>query len=406
MLKWIATIVFLSCCGYAVADQYRSKLLINPNQSLGESVELSVDELESQFDEIQDQFARSSAGQHLAHHYVQKQQYDKAVGYYQQALSANGLSEIVNHQMLQELATVYLWVKQPAKALSTLERIAPLSEVKQVEVALLYAKAALKNKQHLLSAKALDKTLALNHYPTPSLYQQVLAISWEIGQYERSEYALKQLMKLNELEPSYWFQLATVYLKQNKQQQALSVLILAESRGFVFSEQSILLFADLYGSLDAPYKAAQVMKGALKSGRLSEKGEYYRRLFEFQLRAQEHEGAIHSLSKAAEATGEVELYFYWAQLLMEKEQWQQMNQVMLNACTRALTVQNVGQANVLLGISELKLGKAKLARSSFLNASLVGGANEQAGQWLRYMGEVTTGVLSKKHLSGPCKVNS
>jgi hypothetical protein len=70
---------------------------------------------------------------------------------------------------------------------------------------------------------------------------------------------------------------------------------------------------------------------------------------------------------------------------LEQRDWQALHQTMLAACSRELEDRFVGKANVYLGISQLKLGDEAGARRSFINATLITGANTQAGQWLAYM---------------------
>ena len=61
------------------AQQYRSKILVTPEGELGKGAELSIEELEKQIGSIQAPYARSSAGRHLARHYLEQGEYDKAL---------------------------------------------------------------------------------------------------------------------------------------------------------------------------------------------------------------------------------------------------------------------------------------------------------------------------------------
>ncbi len=51
--------------------QYRSKVLITPGGEMDKGAELSIEELEKQISSIQQPYAKSSAGRHLARHYVE-----------------------------------------------------------------------------------------------------------------------------------------------------------------------------------------------------------------------------------------------------------------------------------------------------------------------------------------------
>ena len=75
-----------------------------------------------QMGSIEEAYAKSSAGRHLARHYVQRKEYDKAVEFYREALRAEGLSAVANREMLRELAQVYLLKKDYAAAAQTLQQ--------------------------------------------------------------------------------------------------------------------------------------------------------------------------------------------------------------------------------------------------------------------------------------------
>ncbi len=152
-----------------------------------------------------------------------------------------------------------------------------------------------------------------------------------------------------------------------------------------FREQDIVLLADLQAVNGNPYGAAVILDGALSNKTVQANGIHYRKLFQFWLQAREKERASSALVQAARLSGDIELYLYLAQLQMEQEAWQPMYQTMLAVCRNQLPEKYVGRANLLLGISQLKLGDEPSARRSFINATLIGGAGAQAGKWLEFM---------------------
>jgi hypothetical protein len=128
----------------------------------------------------------------------------------------------------------------------------------------------------------------------------------------------------------------------------------------------------------------------------------YRKLFEYWFLAREEQKMQAALSRAARLSGDTELYLYLAQLQMEQRAWQAMHQTMLAACAEQLADRYVGRANVLLGISQLKLGDAVNARRSFINATLIAGANTQAAQWLEFMGAEPATRKESRRIVGVC----
>jgi tetratricopeptide (TPR) repeat protein len=365
--------------------QYRSKIRIDPAGDVNQGAGLSIDELEQQIDSISDSYAKSSAGRHLARHFVEQGQYDKAIEYYQTALAASGLSDIANREMLRELAQVYLLSKNYEAAASALERVLRIKLVPDTADYLLLAQAYYRLGKLVQVVSTLDPLLDMKRALSVPQQRQALALYYQAGAYAQCERLLRQLLDAEPDNPDSWHQLAAVYLQQGKRKQALDQLALAREKSVPFREQDIVLLADLQAVNGNPYGAAELLQDALAQQTIAANGLNYRKLFQFWLQARENDRAGAALVQAARLSGDIELYLYLAQLQMEQEAWQPMYQTMLAACKGPLQDKYVGRANLLLGISQLKLGDESSARRSFINATLIGGVGAQAGQWLEFM---------------------
>jgi hypothetical protein len=193
-----------------------------------------------------------------------------------------------------------------------------------------------------------------------------------------------------------------VYLQQNQKRQALDQLTLARDKRVPFEERDILLLASLHSANDNPYGAAEVLENAMAQQEVPGSAANYRRLFEFWLQAREPEKARQALQQAARLSGDIELSLHVAQLQMEEQDFANMHETMLAACAKQLPDKYVGRANLLLGVSQLKLGDEAGARRSFINATLVGGVNAQAGQWLRFMNAAPVTDDETRRIEGIC----
>ncbi len=392
----------LSVGSAAEEGQYRSRILLTPEGEWATGTELSIEELERQLGSIEEVYAKSSAGRHLARHYVQRKEYGKAIEFYRKALSAAGLSPIANREMLRELAQVYLLQKDYASAAQTLQQALAIELVPDVADVLLLARA-----QHHLD-KYVDVVATLDRIQQAGLaldaeqMQQAVALYYRAGAYAQCEVLLHRLLELQPDDPQHWHLLASVYLQQNKKKQALDQLALARDKRVPFSEREVLLLAKLQAANNNPYGAAQTLESALSLHEVPANGTHYRTLFEFWLQAREPDKARAALQQAAHLSGATDLYLYLAQLQMEAQDFQQMHQTMLAACTEQLADQYVGRANLFLGISQLKLGDDVGARRSFINASLVGGVNAQAGQWLNFMQAAPPSEDETRRIISPC----
>ena len=214
---------------------------------------------------------------------------------------------------------------------------------------------------------------------------QAVALYYSAGAFLQSEALLRRLLELEPDNPDNWHQLVSVYLQQNKRRQALDQLVLAREKGVSFSEEDLVLLVDLHAVNKNPYRAADTLQRGIAAGEIKGDARSYRKLFDLWFMARENERAQKALQQAARLSGDTELYLYLAQLLIEQRDWQALHETMLAACDKQLEDRFVGRANVYLGISQLKLGDEAGARRSFLNATLITGANVQAGQWLEHM---------------------
>ncbi len=394
---WINTVLRPSCLGLlgvllasspaAIAEsgQYRSKVLLSPTGEMAKGAGLSIEELEQQIDAIDQPYAKSSAGRHLARHYVERGEYAKAIEYYETALAAQGLADIANREMLRELAQVHLLSKNYWAAANTLERVLAIDLVATVADFLLLARAQYKLDQYVPMVATLDSIKEKNLTLSTEQLHQALALYYGVGAYAQSEDILKQLLIQEPDNPKNWHLLVSVYLQGGKQREALDSLVLARRKFVPFSERDILLLANLQAATKNPLGAAQTLSRALAEREIESNGEHYRKLFEFWLQAREKSRAQLALAQAAQLTGDTELYLYLAQLQMDQKAWPEMNRTVLTACESQIDDRFVSRANLLLGISQLKLGDERAARRSFINASLIGGASEQAAQWLAFM---------------------
>lgn len=375
------------CTAHAWAEegQYRSRIMLTPEGEWGSSDTLSIEELEQQLGSIEEAYARSSAGRHLARHYVQTGDYDKAVAFYREALAAEGLSAVANREMLRELAQVFFLKKDYSAAVAALDQALAVELLPDAQDYLLLARAHYHLGRYVQVVDALDRIDAAGLPLTLEQKNQALALYYQSGAFVQCESLLHSLLEEQPDKPAHWHMLTSVYLQQNKKKQALDQLFLAREKGVPFEERDILLLADLQAVNKNPYGAAQTLATALAQQEVTASAGHYRKLFEFWFQAREEGKAQQALAQAARLGRDTQLYLYLAQLQMEQQAWPDMYDTMTSACSGQLPDRFVGRANLLLGVSQLKLGDEEGARRSFINATLIGGVNAQAGQWLDFM---------------------
>lgn len=387
----------------AVAEQYRSKLYLDPNKQLNESSSVSLKDLEQQINTMTDAYGKSSTGRYLARHYVNEKNYPKAIEYYRTALGAEGLSDVANRVLLKELAGIYVLDKQFDAAIATLKKLA-LTEPVTLDIAttILLAQAYYGINDYLSVAETLDEIMPPLATVSDAQLNQMLGLYYNAGSYLQSEKILQVLINRNPQMFSYWQQLTSILIMQNKHKQALDQLALARQKQFQFRSQDILLLADLYVANQAAEKGARLFEQAIAQGEVANNEKYNKRLFEYWLQAREKEKAADTLKRSLTLIEDFDLFIRLAQLQMEQEAWQDMHNTMLVACQKTLDDKYVSRANLLLGVSQLKLGDETSARKSFINSTLISGAGGKAQEWLNYISAAKPESDELRAITGPC----
>lgn len=402
---WVALMCSVVCAVSPLhaQEKYRSRVYLDMEVDPTETVSLSVGELEKSLSSVQDSAVRASAEQFLAKHYLDQQDYGKAAAHLEQLLQQQG--NRADKQLYLQLASIYGVQKQWDKAATVLEQYAQRSQTAAPEALLWLAQIQYQRKQYVAAVAALDKALAANPTPDAKVQQMALAIYYGAGQYARCADLLKQHVAQDMGNAVLWQQWVSLYLKAKDYGSALDVWALAWQRGIPFREQDVKLLGDLYAINGIPASGARQLESAISSGRVSSSPALDDQLFKLWMQAGERDKATAVLERQAGSSNDAELLLHLAQLYMDKEQWKPMQAAVLRACDGKLAERFVSRANLLLGISQLKLGDAANARRSFINATLVGGETEQAGQWLAWMKAEPATRFEKAGVDGPCEAD-
>ncbi|MFV0478382.1 MAG: tetratricopeptide repeat protein [Parahaliea sp.] len=406
--SFIPFFLLLMFCGVAIEvsaqeiSQYRSRILLAPENNIGRSSELSITELEQQIDTINEAYTRASATRHLARHYVAEKNYAAAIKWYQQALQADGLSDIANREILRELAQVQLLQGDYSGATKALQQALEINLVPESGDFLLLAQAYYYTGDYVAIVKVLDHMNDLHLVMDHNQMQQALALYYRAGAYEQCEQILHQLLRAEPDNADTWHQLAAVYLQQGKRHQAQDQLTLALEKQVPFTAEQMQQLLNILAANGNPYRAAEILENAISSNQAAADSSNYQKLFEFWLQARERTRSLQALSRAVALGGDMELSLYLAQLHIEDKQWSSAEQTILKACRRPLPDHYVSRANLLLGISLFKQQRNTAARQVLINATLVGGATAKAVQWLRYMQASPATDEELRRVRGPC----
>jgi len=334
--KLLLVLVVLLTTVMTSADQYRSKVYLDPDKKLTKSVTLSLKELEKQFSGFTDAYNISSAGHHIANNYLQQGEYKKAADYFEKSLAAEGLSDVINQQISLQLAKVYLLLKDNQQALATLNRVKKLLINIPFELTILTAQAQLGMSDYLGVSETLEAVFQQREQMNQSQLKQLLALYYKSSHYELSIKVLHQLIQHHSDVVVYWLQLTSIYITQGQYKSALDQLALARQKKLFFRESDILLLADLYLINKAPEQGAMILQQALDKNELQDNAENQNKLFNYWLQARENNLAMLAAEKSLQHSPDTELTLSLASLQMENKLWEKMNNTLLKSCQEVL----------------------------------------------------------------------
>lgn len=404
----VAICVSITSIMSSYAQQYKSRELA-PTQSLQEKKSIATLEKEIRNNQLTNPYARQSTARYLARYYRQTSP-EKALSFYRESLSGEGLSVYAKQELCLELISLYARLNNHQAVVDHVKKYITLGGKETVHLLLLEANAllllgekqqvlAVVNKAWMLAIKALP---ANKHTVNESLLLQFRFLYYRAGHIGRAAELQKYIVDKYDQSLAAIELLASLYLKQQRYQQAADVLHMAFLQKYTLTESAILQLTALYAKTLNPYMSATVLSKALEQGRVASSDKHQRQLMYYWLQAKEFKQAAKVLESISQQTNNSGDYLLLAELYQRQSQWQRMKLAVEQACRARLEDADIGRANVLLGIAELKLGANTEARRAFINATLQGGEIDRANQYLQFMRAKSIGQEELQSYQGVC----
>jgi len=331
-------------------------------------------------------YERAVVQQTLGYLYSSLEDYKQASSLFQQALDSNALPDKVSHNLLYNSGQLLLADEQYNKGIVMLEKWLKTEVAPANSAHVLLASAYYRVKDYKKTVEHINVAIKNDKSAKEAWYQVLLAAHLELKQYKSAISILETLLTLYPYQTSYWSQLSALYLQQDKGFTALAVKMLAQ-RLELADGKTLISLADMYRYLQIPYKSAQLLTQGINDGVVESDLENLNRLADSWLAAKEALKAIPVLQKIAELDGSGESDLKLGRVLFSLEQWQNAAGSLSKSLTK-LKGKQVGTALLLLGMTQFHLEQFAQAKASFTKAVQFEDERNQAGQWLRHVGNL------------------
>ncbi len=391
------------------ADQYQSNELLHSKGMSSDSVK-SIAELEAQLNGLTDAYAKDSTARYLARYYAQQdgtQGLQKAIKYYQASIKGEGLSVYAKQATALELASL-LYVSEKYQLF--LSAVVAYQEYggqakPDLRIQQMLAHYYLQNKKTSITlAKALfnehkRQTLILDL----SDLKQLLFVFYHLNDLLSSIQVQTALIEMDSYNHEHWLRLSQLYLKNKMPKKAADTLLMVVQKGLVQDQADLLLLCELLLESGNPFVAARLLQQFMDQFHVDHTLQNLDNLFRYWYLAQEVKPAILALKQSLLLNQDIGRYLDLAELYYQQQDWPQMHATVIDGCRHPLQNIQVSRANLLLGISELKLGNLERAKQAFLNASLIGGKVKQAQAYLTYLKVKRLNPAKRLKITGPCE---
>ncbi|MEN8179748.1 MAG: hypothetical protein ABFS39_14185 [Pseudomonadota bacterium] len=329
-------------------------------------------------------YAYATVMQTFGFAYAAKDKPGKAVESFSVALKQNALPDGVQLGMRYNIAQLYAVIPDYPAAAKSYEEWFKIADSPTADTFVFAATVYAQINQYDKAIEKIKIAISMAEKPKESWYQLLVSMYFERKQYSKAAEVLKTLVSLMPQEKKYWKQLSNVYFTLKKNNKALSVMELANKRGFLTEEKELMNLINMYLYQSSPYKAAVLLESEINKGRIQATGENLHKLAEAWMRAQEDDEAIAYMLKAAEAKASGKLYLKASQLCLEREDWPKV----LEITGKALGTDNLdkaGTTHLVRGMAFYELGQFKKALTEFKQSSRFPETKKQATQWLAHI---------------------
>ncbi len=215
------------------------------------------------------------------------------------------------------------------------------------------------------------------------LHYQVL---FELERYETAELVLLELLERSPNNDGYWRLLANHHLRREDSVKSLAALTVAQQIEVLTETQDLLHIVSLYNVAEVPDRAARLLEQALADARLESDFGVLRKLGDLLLLSREKARAIEVLQRAATMAPDGKTHELLGGLWFNGQEWRNAHDAYVTAIEKG-GVDDVDRLYLLAGVSAMRAGMTKEAKSALTEASKSSALQSQAQALLKKLDE-------------------
>lgn len=316
--------------------------------------------------------------------YVQMEQYDKAIQYYQRYVDTPSVPEANQLNVSYYLAQLYLATERYPEAIKLLENYIKRSEIVGADhyyrLGQAYYMADQLDKALPNINRAVDMYESSGRIPPEGLYQYQMSLYHSLEDYPKVVTVLEKLVR-HYPKVNHWTTLASVYGLAGRPKDQLSAYDAIYIMGGLEKERELRVLASLLLEAEYPYKAGKILEKAIKEGKVENTSKNLELLAGAWSLAKEHKKSIPVLAEAARKSKDGELYSRLSQLYLSVDDFDNAIKAGKEALKRDL--KKPAYVHLFIGMSHYNLEQFDDALKAFREARKDKDVASQANTWMR-----------------------
>ncbi|MDH4031382.1 MAG: tetratricopeptide repeat protein [Chromatiales bacterium] len=324
--------------------------------------------------------------------YAAQGKYDQAIPYFENALKTDALPNSAHFGLMYSLAQLYAGQEKHQQTVDLMLQYLSFQcdPPPQAYIALGSSYASLGQFNNALPyvQKAIVKA---GDDAQESWYLLELAIYFEQKDYPAAGRALTQIVAKWPEKLKYWEMLSGAYQEQQKDLEALGILMLAYRKGLIYEApgdqvgKKLLNLVRMNMFVEVPFMAGSMLESEIAAGRIEANEKNLTLLLSAWTQAREFDRAIATIDRLAPMKPDGELYLQKAQLLAEKSDWSGTVEAARQAIEKG-GLKKPGGAYLLIGIASNELRDWQQAMDALKEARQYDkNTRRQATDWMKFV---------------------
>lgn len=377
----------------------RAKVFEKLNEAQVLAEEKKYDEALGKLNELRDKEGRGALNSYemanlynlYAFIYFTKEDYDKALGAYEQVIKQEDIPYAMEVNTKFTIAQLYFVKEDWRKGVNTLLDWFKLKEELGEPVGA-NAHALLSQGYYQLGdqRKSLQHVeIAIDDYkqkgkvPKEQWWGLQRYLYFEKNDIKKVVEILEETLKYYQ-KKAYWQQLAAMYGELKREKDMVSAMETAYVQDLLDKEKELINMAYLFLSVEVPYKAGKVIDKGIKTKQIEATSKNLELLANSWRQAQEIKRAIPEMREAARKSDEGELWARLGNIYLDNDEFEKAAEAVRNGLKKG-GIKRPDTAQLVLGMAEFNLKNYEEARKAFREAKKNDRSKVYAEQWIQFM---------------------